>query len=122
MKKRKKGRKFSRKKDQRKALLVSLAGSLFLKEKIKTTNARAKELSGFAEKFITKAGSGSLAARKQMASFFPQKVAKKLTEDIGPRYKNRKGGYTRIVRLGKRQTDGSDLSIISLVKEKVKSE
>lgn len=116
MKKLKKGRKFSRKRDQRKAFLISLARALFLKEKIKTTGARAKELSGFAEKLITKAKNNSLASRRQLIRLFSPKIVKKLIEEIAPRHKERKGGYTRTVKLGKRQTDGADLSIISLIK------
>ena len=77
MKKRKKGRKFSRKSDQRKALLKSLARALFLKEKIKTTEAKAKELSGFAEKQITKAKKATLASRRLLAKNFSPEVVKK---------------------------------------------
>ena len=115
MKKKKKGRKFSRKKDQRKAFVNSLAGALFLRGKIKTTNARAKELSGFAEKLITKAKNNSLASKKIIYGLFSKKITKKLIDDIGPCYKERKGGYTRIVKLGKRKTDGADVAIIELV-------
>lgn len=116
MRKRKKGRKFSREKDQRKALLKSLATSLFLREKIKTTEAKAKEISGFAEKFITKAKKGDIFARRFLNRFFSKKVVGKLIEEIGPRYKERKGGYTRIIKLGQRKSDGAKRAIIELVK------
>lgn len=116
MKKKKTGRKFGRMKDQRKALLVSLARSLFLKEKIRTSMAKAKELSSFAEKFITKAKTNNLASRRALARLFSASITKKILEDIAPRYKDRKGGYTRVVKLGRRQTDGAELAIISLVK------
>ncbi len=116
MKKLKKGRKFSRKRDQRRALLKSLATSLFLKEKIKTTEARAKEISRFAEKYITKAKKGDLASRRLLLRYFSKNVVKKLIEEIGPRYKERKGGYTRIIKLGIRKSDGAKIAIIELVK------
>jgi len=116
MKKRKKGRKFSRKRDQRKAFLKSLARALFLKEKIKTTEARAKEISGFAEKFISKAKKGGPLARRFLDKFFSKNLTKKLIEEIAPRYKERKGGYTRVVKLGQRKSDGAKMAIIELIK------
>ena len=114
MKKRKKGRKLSRKRDQRKALLASLAESLILKEKIKTTEAKAKEVSGFVEKKITKAKAGTLVARRILTKFFSEKTVKKLVNEIGPKYKDRKGGYTRITKLGARKGDGAKMAIIEL--------
>ena len=116
MRKRKKGRKLSRKKDQRKALLKSLAAALILKEKIKTTEAKAKEVSGFVEKQITRARIGSLHSRRLLARFFHQKIIKKLVDEIAPRYKERKGGYTRIIKLGQRKIDGAKMAIIELIK------
>ena len=116
MRKRKKGRKLSRKKDQRKALLKSLAAALILKEKIKTTEAKAKEVSGFVEKQITRARTGSLHSRRLLARFFTQKTIKKLVDEIAPRYKERKGGYTRIIKLGQRKSNGAKMAIIELVK------
>jgi len=116
MKKRKKGRKLHRKRDQRKALLKSLIASLFLKERIKTTEAKAKELSSSAEKFITQAKKGDLHSKRLLARFFPQKIVKKLVEEIAPRYKERKGGYTRIIKLGQRKSDGARMAIIELIK------
>ena len=116
MRKRKKGRKFSRKRNQRKALLKGLATSLFLKEKIKTTEAKAKEIQGFAEKFITKAKKNNLHSRRLLLKFFSSRVVKKLMEEIAPHYKERKGGYTRVVRLGPRKSDGARMAIIELVK------
>jgi len=116
MRKRKKGRKLSRERDQRKALLKSLTQNLILKEKIKTSGAKAKELAPFAEKQITKAKIGNLAARRQLARYFSKKIIKKLVEEIAPRYKERKGGYTRIIKLGPRKSDGARMAIIELVK------
>ena len=116
MKKRKKGRKFSRKKDQRKALLKSLAGALIFQGKIKTTEAKAKEVSVFVEKFITQGKKKDLSSQRRLARFFPEKIVKKLIEEIAPRYKERKGGYTRIVKLGPRKSDSARMAIIELVK------
>ena len=116
MKKRKRGRELSRKKDQRKALLKSLARALILNEKIKTTEAKAKEVSRFVEKFITRAKKGDLASRRHLAKFFSPRIVKKLIDEIGPRYKERSGGYTRIIKLGLRKSDGAKMAIIELVK------
>jgi large subunit ribosomal protein L17 len=115
MRKLKKGRKFSRVRDQRKALLKNLSVELFVHEKIKTTEAKAKELKSYAEKFITKAKKGDLAARRHLLKFFPKQVVKKLIEEIAPLYKERPGGYTRIIKLGPRKSDGAKMAIIELV-------
>jgi len=109
-------RKFSRKRNQRKALLKSLARELFLKEKIKTTGAKAKEVSSFVEKKISQAKMGDLASRRLLTQEFSPEIVKKLVEEIGPRYKERKGGYTRIVKLGPRKSDGAKMAIIELMK------
>jgi len=116
MRKRKKGRKLSRKRDQRKALLKSLARELFLKERIETTEAKAKELRSFAERFIERAKEKNLSNIRYVARFFAKDVIKKLFDEIGPRYKERKGGYTRILKLGQRKSDGAKMAIIELVK------
>ena len=116
MKKKKQGRKFSRKKDQRKALLKSQARALFLHEHIKTTQAKAKELSSFAEKLITRAKKGDLASRRIIRKYFSEKITKKLVDEIAPKYKERPGGYTRIIRLGQRKSDSAKIAIIELVK------
>lgn len=116
MRKRKKGRRLSRKGDQRKALLKSLASALILEEKIKTTEAKAKEAAGFVEKQITRAKVGSLHSRRLLAGLFASETVKKLVSEIGPRYKEKKGGYTRIIKLGRRKTNGARMAIIELVK------
>ncbi len=116
MRKRKKGRKLNRKKDQRKALMISLGVSLILKEKIRTTEAKAKEVKGFIEKQITRAKIGSLHSRRLLAGFFPSKIVKKLFDEIAPRYKERRGGYTRIIKLGQRKINGAKMAIIELIK------
>lgn len=115
MKKRKAGRKLSRERGQRKALIKSLAYSFFLHERIKTTEAKAKELRPFVEKCITKAKKGDLSCRRYLIRFFDEKIVKKMIEQFGARYKNRKGGYTRILKLGCRKSDGSKTAIIELV-------
>jgi len=116
MRERKKGRKLSLKRDQRKALLKSLATALILKEKIKTTEAKAKEISPIVEKFITKAKKGDLSSKRFISRFFTPVVVKKLVNEISPRYKERQGGYTRIIKLGQRKSDGARMAIIELVK------
>jgi large subunit ribosomal protein L17 len=115
MKKLKSGRKFGREKDQRKALKKSLATSLFLHGKIKTTEAKAKEISIFSEKMITKAKSQSVASRRALAKYFSDRMVKKISDQIAPKYKDRKGGYTRIIKLGPRKSDGAKMAIIELV-------
>ncbi|MCX6764404.1 MAG: 50S ribosomal protein L17 [Candidatus Nealsonbacteria bacterium] len=117
MKKRKKGRKFNRETSQRKALLIGLANNLFLKEKIKTTQAKAKELAGFAEKYITKAKEINLAKKRLLLRDLSSRVVAKLEKEIAPRYKTRPGGYTRIIKLGRRtKSDGAKMAIIELIK------
>lgn len=115
MRKRKKGRKLKRTSNQRKALLRSLARELFLRGKIKTTLAKAKEVSVFAQKQITKGKKGGLRAKRLLARNFSKDVVKKITDEIVPRYKTRKGGYTRIIKLEPRKSDGAKIAIIELV-------
>jgi large subunit ribosomal protein L17 len=115
MKKLQKGRKFHRERDQRRALLNTLASSLILKGKITTTEAKAKELSPFVQKKITRAKKGDLAARKLLLGYFSERIVKKLIEEIAPKYVDRKGGYTRVVKAGIRKSDSSNMAIIELV-------
>jgi large subunit ribosomal protein L17 len=116
MKKRKQGRKLSRKTGPRKALLKSLISALVLDEKIKISQARAKEISRMTEKYITKAKKGDLAARRLLASRLSDTAAKKLIAEIAPRYGQRNGGYTRIIKLGQRRSDAAKMAIIELIK------
>ena len=116
MRKRKKGKKISRNKSQRSALLKALISALILHEKIKTTLAKAKEAAGFTEKLITRAKKGDLSSKRELARFFIPKLVKKLSDELAPRYKERQGGYTRIIRLGPRKSDGAQMAIIELVK------
>ena len=116
MRKKKKGRKLSRERNQRIALLKTLASALFLKEKIRTTQAKAKEVSGFIEKFISKSKKKDLASRRELLRFFSKKIVKKLIDEIAPRYQNRSGGYSKIIKLGARKRDGAKMAIIELIK------
>ena len=113
MRHRKKGRKFHRKRDQRKALMKNLAESLILYEEIETTLERAKELRSFVEKKITKAKKGGLPAMRYLRRFFSKEIARKLIKEIAPRFKERPGGYTKIIKLGKRK-DGAEMAKIKL--------
>ena len=116
MRKRKKGRKLGRKRDQRRALLKSLARALILHERIKTTEAKAKEVSSFVEKCISRAKKQGLASRRQLSVIFSPQLTKKLISEIAPRYKEKPGGYTRIVKLGARKSNGAKMVIIELLK------
>lgn len=112
----KKGRKLGRKKDQWKALMKGLFNSLITKERIKTTEAKAKELRPFAEKLISKSRTKNLAAIRHLARYLTKLNLKKIINQVGPRYQQRPGGYTRIIKLGPRQSDGTKMALIELVK------
>jgi len=116
MRKRNKGRALSRNKSQRKALLKSLMSSLFLHEKVKITQAKAKELRIIAEKSITIAKQNTVFSRRVLARTLSPKIVKKLVDEIAPKYKSRPGGYTRIIKLGPRKSDSAKVVIIELVK------
>ena len=115
-----KRRKLGRTSSQRKALLESLAEALILHERIETTEAKAKELRPFIEKMITKAKNDTLSVRRLVISRLGgrTKAAKKLVEEIAPRYKDRPGGYTRVIKLSPRETDASPRALIELVEAK----
>lgn len=115
MRKRKKGKKFGRVKEQRKALMKSLASSLVLHKKIKTTETKAKELKRFIEPLITKAKTGDLARRRQVRKFLSDSLTARLFNEIAPSYKDRPGGYTRIIKLAPRESDGARMAQIELV-------
>ena len=116
MRKRNKGRKLSMKKGPRKALLRSLTNNFFIYEKIKTTEAKAKELRPIAEKHITRAKKNDIASRRILLKTLNPKTLKKIIEEIAPKYKDRNGGYTRILKLGPRDSDGAKMVIIELIK------
>jgi large subunit ribosomal protein L17 len=116
MRHRKKGRSFSRTAQHRTAMMRNMATSLFLHGRVETTTEKAKELRRFAEPLITKAKRGDLHARRLVARSIRDEAAlAKLFSEIGPRYNERPGGYTRVRHLGHRQGDAAEISIIELV-------
>lgn len=110
-------RKFSRKKDVRTAFVRSIARNLILKEAIETTEARAKEIRPFVEKLVTRSKVDSVANRRHIAATLGNAdlETKKLFEDLGPRYKERAGGYLRIIKTRMRKGDGAVMAHISFV-------
>ena len=116
MNKKNKGRKLSLRKGPRTLLLRVLVNNFFLHEKIKTTEAKAKELRSIAEKMITRAKNINLANRRILAQDLTADNVKKIVEKIAPLYTDRQGGYTRIMKLGPRQSDSAKMVIIELVK------
>ncbi|WNF36996.1 50S ribosomal protein L17 [Bacillaceae bacterium IKA-2] len=116
--------KLGRDSSARKALFRDLTTDLIINERIKTTEPKAKELRSIVEKMITLGKRGDLHARRQVASFVRREVAdqesgqdaiQKLFSDIAPRYQERQGGYTRILKIGPRRGDGAPMVIIELV-------
>jgi large subunit ribosomal protein L17 len=109
-------KKFGRKTAHRKALLVSLVTNLILQGSIKITTAKAKETRKDAEKIVTLARKGTLAARRIAASRLQSPDAlQKLFDSVVPSMDGRKGGYTRIVKLGQRRSDGSEMCLLQWV-------
>lgn len=118
MRHRKKVPKLGRTASHRKALLRNLTMALFKYRRIKTTLAKAKAVRPFAEKLITLAKRGNLAARRQVMKHIRDKeLVTNLFDVLAPRYMNRPGGYTRIIKLGNRTGDGAPMSFIELVDE-----
>ena len=112
----KKGPRLGANPKHQKLMLANLAGSLFEHERIKTTEAKAKMLRPFAERLITKAKKGSIHHRRQVLSLIQDRaLVHKLFDDIGPRFADRNGGYTRILKLGPRNGDGAAMVLIELV-------
>ncbi len=110
------GRKLGRKKASRKALMVSLSMALIEHKKIKTTDAKAKELRTFIEPLITFAKRGDLHSRRQVLKSITKKsIVRELFDKIGPFFSERNGGYTRITKLGFRDNDRAPVSLIELV-------
>lgn len=110
-----KNRKFGRERNQRKALLRSLAYALACKGKIKTTEPKAKSLRPYIEKLITLGKKQTIASRRMIENRVGKEAAKKITGQLSITYKDRKGGYTRIVKIGPRATDASPMAIIEFV-------
>ena len=110
------GRKLNRSASHRRALFRNLVTALLERERIKTTDAKAKETRRLTERMITLGKEGTLAARRRALTFVQSRaVVKKLFDDIAPRFKERNGGYTRIVKIGIRHGDAAPVSIIELV-------
>ncbi len=109
-------RKLGRTASHRKALLSNLVAALFQHKQIRTTLAKAKEARRYAERMITFGKRGDVAARRRVYRFIPHhKIIKLLFDEIAPKYENRNGGYTRIIKLGRRKGDGAELAILELV-------
>ena len=114
----KSGKRLGRNSSHRKAMMRNMVTSLFAHEKITTTDIRAKELRKIADKMITLGKRGDIHARRQALQVIrDRKVVGKLFDLVAPRYKDRPGGYTRIIKLGQRAGDNASLSLIELVEE-----
>ena|SRR3989344_2205187 len=107
-----KARKFHRERNQRRAFLKSLAVALIMKGKIKTTAARAKELRAFGERLVT---SAKKSGYRQTSRILPKVAARKLVKELAPRYAERSGGYTRIIKLPPRRSDSARMAFIEFV-------
>lgn len=118
MRKRFKGKKLNRNAAQRKALYRGLMVALVENGRIKTTLAKAKVVRPPIEKLITIARKGDLSARRRLLKLVPNKeIVKKMLEEVGPRFKNRPGGYLRIVKLGPRSSDQTEMARLEWVEE-----
>lgn len=112
------GKKLGRTTSHRKAMLRNLVTSFLEHERVKTTDAKAKELRPIAEKLIGLGKQGDLHARRQALSVVRKaEVVRKLFETLSPRFQSRAGGYTRIVKIGNRPGDGAPVSILELIRE-----
>lgn len=116
MRKGKIGRQLGMKSGPRKALMKTLANSFVISGRIKTTEAKAKELSRMVEKEITRAKIKNLQTLRMLSRTFSQEATNKLVDEIAPSFKTRNGGYTRIIKLGARKSEGAEMAIIELVK------
>ena len=117
MRHRKKTKTLDRKKGSREAMLRNWTASVILYEKVKTTKAKARAVKPLVEKMITLGKKDTLASRRKALRFFHiENPVKKIFEDLGPRYKSRPGGYTRITKLGFRQGDAAEIVQIELIK------
>lgn len=116
-----KGKKLRRNTSQRKALLRNLVTSFLEKERIQTTLAKARAARPLAEKMITLGKRDTLHGRRRAMQFvYKKNVVKKLFENIGPRFTERSGGYTRIVKIGPREGDGAEMAILEMIDKEFK--
>lgn len=120
MRHRRKGKILGRKIGPRRALMKSLANSLILNGRIITTETKAKALRPIIEKQVTRAKTKTLASRRKLLKFLNEKAVNKLLNELGPFYQKRKGGYTRIMKIGRRQGDNADIALIEFVDYKKK--
>jgi large subunit ribosomal protein L17 len=116
------GRKFKRDVNERKALFKSLMSSLVLQERIKTTEAKAKSIKGDVDKLITTVKKNQDNARRFLAKSLHPDALEKLVTKVAPRFKNRQGGYTRIIRLGKRVSDHAQMVVMEWVEKEALGE
>ena len=117
MRHRKKRQKLARSKSQHRALLRSLVSALILREKIFTTEGKAKKLRPFLEKSISRARKDNLTTKRLLLRDFSPRIVNKLIKEIGPRYIDRPGGYLRIVKINPRKTDNAKMVLLELVKQ-----
>jgi len=111
-----KGRKFGRERGQRRAFLRNLAGQLITRERITTTEARAKELRMVVERLVTYGKKQNVAALRMLVQKLPKAAAYKAYHELGPRYASRAGGYTRVIKQARaRKTDGAKMAVIEFV-------
>jgi large subunit ribosomal protein L17 len=116
MRHRKKGKILDRKIGPRIALLKNLADSLVIYEKIKTTEVKAKVLRSIVEKLITIGKENNLTTHRRLLAYLPTKISvKKVLEKLGPKYKEIRGGYTRIIKLGQRKGDAAKMAQIEFI-------
>jgi large subunit ribosomal protein L17 len=110
------GRKLSRARDQREALLRSLATSLVLHEQIQTTLAKAKEVAPYVERVVTYAKQNTLANQRQLRiMLLTENAVQKMIQELAPAFKERQGGYTRVIKAGHRRGDNAPMAVVSLV-------
>ncbi|RMF85085.1 MAG: 50S ribosomal protein L17 [Nitrospinota bacterium] len=118
----KSGRRLNRSGGHRKALMRNLVTALLLHERIRTTEAKAKELRRLADKMITLGKRGTLHARRRaLRVIYSKPVVKKLFDELAERYRDRPGGYTRVLKLGPREGDGAEMALIELVDAQIPS-
>lgn len=113
------GRRFKRDKNERKALIKGLLSHLVLEERIQTTEQKAKAIKGEADKLITKSRKEARLARNLLGELLIPAATEKLLSELGPRFKDRQGGYTRITRLGKRFGDDASMVVLEWVEQRV---
>lgn len=116
MRHRKRGRKFTKSQDKSRLLFRNLSSSFIIKEKIVTTEAKAKGLRSLVEKFITRAKNNTLFNQRFLIKKFANKLVVKKLFDLGLRYKNRSGGYIRIIKINPRKQDSAKMAVVELIK------